>query len=341
MQRLGGGVLFACCGTRREELRCHGSICTRRAIVGTAAMSTPASSDTGSNPASAARLARAAEIRRREMLLRWLRCLVIPFFSVYGLFLLRPTEGHFLRYVAERRHLDTAFNAWFPPVAVGSTAQPGTKVAPDTRALTATGVPSPKGEAGARGEASLPPEAIVTVFRSERDREWAAKRFKYKKGSDDEERVARKRLLFARDRVHLPDDTVVETIRSRSERLEELRALREHPPMHLLSEQLNSIAEESHRYAAAAAAQSAHGKDAASPAPLSNGAAATPSLNRVTSLPSRGATAAASVPPKVELRFEDRFLYATAAILFRDCDDRVVRTMRFIGVCGMLWKEVA
>ncbi|CBZ32781.1 hypothetical protein LDBPK_141230 [Leishmania donovani] len=334
--------------TRRAEPHCSGVTCGSRSITSTPTASPSTSSDTDAGAASAARLARAAEIRRKELLFRWLRRLVVPAFSIYGLFLLRPTEGHFLRYVAERRHLDAPFNAWFPPIIVSSTTEPGSKVEPAKRAPTATSTSSPTGGAGAKGGApSLAPEVIPTVFRSERDREWAAQRFNYKKGSDDEERVARKRLLFARDRVHLPDDTVVETIRSPSEQLEELRALREHPPMHLLSEQLNSIAEESHRYAAtlataaAAAAQLTDPKDVASPASLSSDAAATSSLDGVASPPSQGAAAVVSSPPQVEIQFEDRSLFATAAILFRDRDDRVVRAMRFIGACGMIWKEVA
>ncbi|KAK7201644.1 hypothetical protein NESM_000229200 [Novymonas esmeraldas] len=233
---------------------------------------------------TAARRARAVAIQRRELVYRWLRRLVVPAFSAYGLFVVRPTEGHFLRYAAERRHLDPAFNVWFPPVAAAS---------PEESAA-----------------AALPPasdtSAVAAAFRTERDRAWAAQRFNYTRGSEDEERVARKRLLFARDRVHQPDDTVVETIRSPSERIEDLRALQEHPPMHLLSEQLSNIAVVSHRYRAATAA-----------------------------------AAEAAPPPPIEIHVEDRYFFATAAILFRDRDSRVVHTMRFIGACGMLWKEIA
>ncbi|CAG9571309.1 hypothetical protein LMJF_14_1155 [Leishmania major strain Friedlin] len=346
MRRLRGSAHLTRHWTRRAEPHCSGVICGSRSITSTPTASSSTSSGTDAGAAGAARLARAAEIRRKELLFRWLRRLVVPAFSIYGLFLLRPTEGHFLRYVAERRHLDASFNAWFPPVTVGSPTEPGSKVEPAKRAPTATNTSSPTGGAGANGGASsMAPGVIPTVFRSERDREWAAQRFNYKKGSDDEERVARKRLLFARDRVHLPDDTVVETIRSPTEQLEELRALREHPPMHLLSEQLNSIAEESHRYAAAlaaaAAAQPADPKDVASPASLRSDAAATSSLDGVALPPLPGAAAVVSSPPQVEIQFEDRSLFATAAILFRDRDDRVVRAMRFIGACGMVWKEVA
>ncbi|CAJ1019796.1 hypothetical protein, conserved [Leishmania lindenbergi] len=312
MRRLGGSVLLARYCTRRVGPCCSGSICSSRGIASTATVSPSTSNGAEAAAASAARLARAAQIRRRELLFQWMRRLVVPAFSIYGLFLLRPTEGHFLRYVAERRHLDTTFNAWFPPVAVGSPANSGSKKALAARAQTPASVSSLTGRTDAKGGASsLLPEAAATAFRSERDREWASKRFHYKKGSEDEERVASRCLLFARDRVHLPDDTVVETIRSRSEQLEEIRALREHPPMHLLSEQLNTIAEESHRYAAALAA-----------------AAVQPA-------------AAVSMPPQVEIQFEDRTLFATAAIVFRDRDGRVVRAMRFIGACGMVWKEVA
>ncbi|CBZ24979.1 hypothetical protein LMXM_14_1155 [Leishmania mexicana MHOM/GT/2001/U1103] len=343
MRRLRGSSHLTCYWIQRAEPRCSGAICGSRSITGTATASSSTSSGTDAGAASAVLLARAAEIRRNELLFRWLRCLVVPAFSIYGLFLLRPTEGHFLRYVAERRHLDASFNAWFPPVAVGSPTEPGSKVEPSRSTPTATSTSSPTGGAGTKGGASsLAPGAIPTVFRSERDREWAAQRFNYKRGSDDEERVARKRLLFARDRVHLSDDTVIETIRSPSEQLEELRALHEHPPMHLLSEQLNTIAEESHRYAVSlAAAQSADPKDVASPASLKGDGAVTLSLDGVALPPSRGAAAVVSVPPQVEIQFEDRSLFATAVIVFRDRDNRVVRAMRFIGACGMIWKEVA
>lgn len=257
--------------------------------------------------ASAARTARAEAIRRREMLLRWLRRLVVPAFSLYGLFLLRPTEGHFLRYVAERRHLEPDFNAWFPPVTIDAAAHAATSSSA-----------SPQGAAahGTGGGAS------AAAFRNERDRDWAAQRFQFKKGSEDEERVARRRLLFARDREYLADDTVVEKIRSPAEQLEELRALREHPPMHLLSEQLNSIAAQSHRYAA----EKANADASTEAAPRSPPAPATPPP---------------PPPPQVELEFEDHTLFATAAIRFHDRDGRLVRTMRFVGACGLMWKGIA
>ncbi|GET87145.1 hypothetical protein LtaPh_1412000 [Leishmania tarentolae] len=347
MRRMRGSVPIACYSTRRAELQRPGVIYGNRSIASAATTLTSTSSGTDASAASAARLARAAEIRRKELLFRWLRRLVVPAFSIYGLFLLRPTEGHFLRYVAERRHLDADFNAWFPPVAAGCPTEPRSKVELAKCPLSATSTPSSAGGTDSNaGTSSLASSAISTAFRSERDREWAAKRFNYKKGSADEERVARRRLLFARDRVHLVDDTVVETIRSPSEQLEELRALREHPPMHLLSEQLNTIAEESHRYAAAvaaaaaAAAESEESKDVETPASRMRDAAATLSLERVAS-PPLGAAAAVSMPPQVEILFEDRSLFSTASILFRDLDGHVVRTMRFLGVCGMLWKEIA
>ncbi|KAG5509452.1 hypothetical protein JKF63_06762 [Porcisia hertigi] len=337
MRRLSGSALLPRYCTRVGWRQCIGSIGNVRGIACKVIESSSGIDIIGT---------RAAEIRRRELLFRWLRRLVVPAFSIYGLFLLRPTEGHFLRYAAERRHLDTAFNAWFPPVALGIPKESASTVAPaTTTAPTAASASSPtNGEVVGR-ETLSPPNAIAAAFRSERDREWAAQRFNYKKGSEDEERVARKRLLFARDRVYFSDDTVVETIRSQSDQLEELSALREHPPMHLLSEQLNTIAEESRRYASALAAAGnrklADDDGAALPTSVRSDAAAISSPSAVAPRPRAGAASAVVVPPTVEVQFEDHFLFATAAIIFRDCDHRVVRTMRFIGACGMMWKELA
>jgi hypothetical protein len=280
---------------------------------------------------SAAHLKRAAQIQRNEAFFRWLRRLVVPAFSIAGLIVLRPTEGHFLRYVAERRHLDADFNAWFPPVAAPTPAEKGgdspTTIITVKAAAAASALSSllslakktTRAEEEVEGDASPPTTAnksvakvdVNTAFRSPQDRDWAAQRFHYKKGSEDEERVARRRLLFARERAYLPDDTVVETIRSTEAQMEELRALREHPPMHLLREQLDALVGESKRYRAAVG--SAEG----------NAASTTP-----------------PTPPQVLIEFEDHRLFATGAIVFRDKDGNVGRTMSFVGACGMLWKEL-
>lgn len=260
-----------------------------------ATSATPAaSSSSSSGKTTTTHAERAEAIRRNEGILRWLRRLVVPAFFLWGLFVLRPTEGHFLRYVAERRHLDADFNAWFPPVTTAGAG--GVTDAASEDSTTSNTRSSNSGRLGN--------DDVLAAFRTPQDRDWAAQKFHYKKGSEDEERVARRRLLFARERAYLPDDTVVETIRSQEAQMAELRAQREHPPMHLLSEQLDAVAEESRRY-------------------------------------SVSATATQEAVPQVFLQFQDRRFFATASIEFRDRSGNVGRTMRFVGACGMLWRQLS
>ncbi|KPA77320.1 putative mitochondrial Hypothetical protein [Leptomonas pyrrhocoris] len=263
------------------------------AAVKTAAATQASASSSSNSSASSAHSKRAAQIRRNEGILRWLRRLVVPAFCLWGLFVLRPTEGHFLRYLAERRHLDADFNAWFPPVTMAAAANSA----------------APTDPASVRTDVSA-------TFRTPQDRDWAAQKFRYKKGSDDEERVARRRLLFARERSYLADDTVVETIRSPAAQLEELQELRDHPPMHLLREQLDALVVESKDYTGkvGAAAAAAAGEEAAKARP--------------------------PTPPQVLILFDDHRLFSTGAIVFRDKDSHVGRTMRFVGACGMLWRQI-
>ncbi|KPI83097.1 hypothetical protein ABL78_7875 [Leptomonas seymouri] len=268
--------------------------------------------------ASSAHYKRGDQIRRNEEALRWLRRLVVPAFFIWGLFVLRPTEGHFLRYVAERRHLDPDFNAWFPPVAAPHTVEGG---AANARApskslfsflwIANDGATNTGASPLAPSDAASGGADVLTAFRSPQDRDWAAQRFNYTKGSEDEERVARRRLLFARERAYLADDTVVETIRSPEAQMEELRTLREHPPMHLLREQLDALMADSKQYMVAAAATR------------------------------EGDNAEVPTPPQILIKFEGHRLYATGAIVFCDTHGHVGRTMRFAGACGMLWKQIS
>lgn len=63
----------------------------------------------------------AKEIERRALLIKQrarfnsaIRMAFIPAITLYSLFMTRPREGHFHRYIAERRFYDPTFNAQFP-----------------------------------------------------------------------------------------------------------------------------------------------------------------------------------------------------------------------------------
>lgn len=313
-------------GVEKKTATSSPRVSASSASSSTTARAFPSSSSSSSS--SSPYRKRGEQIRRNEELYRWLRRLVVPAFSLMGLFVLRPTEGHFLRYVAERRHLDTDFNAWFPPVTTPSTradneqASAHDDVKKQNKSMEPPSPPSTSSTSkdDTRRTAQMD---VLTAFRTPQDRDWAAQKFHYEKGSEDEERVARRRLLFARERAYLPDDTVVETIRSAEEQMAELRALREHPPMHLISEQLDNMMEESKRYKAETSTMTDEANVAAS-------ATTTAAGERTTS----------SSPPQVLIEFEDHRLFATGKIVFRDVEGHVGRTMRFVGACGMLWKQL-
>lgn len=57
---------------------------------------------------------RAQLIRQRAMFSSTVRMMFIPAITAYSFFMTRPREGHFHRYIAERRFYDVRFNAQFP-----------------------------------------------------------------------------------------------------------------------------------------------------------------------------------------------------------------------------------
>ncbi|RNF22367.1 uncharacterized protein Tco025E_03257 [Trypanosoma conorhini] len=221
--------------------------------------------------------ARAQRIRRQELFFRQLRRLIIPGFLAYGMFVARPQEGHFLRYLAERRHHDVEFNRLFPPLPAEA---PGKR----------------EGDVACRGAAGG------------RWAGWLRRRTSDCGGgggaTDDEARLARRRLLFSRERAYSsPDGGEVFRPIDAVQRAEELALRREHPPMHLLSAQLQELMKASKAYAATGAAQ---GSD---------------------------------VMP-VRLEFHDWIFFATAGVVFADGTGASVRRLRFLGLCGMMWWEL-
>ncbi|CAD2219364.1 hypothetical protein, conserved [Angomonas deanei] len=191
---------------------------------------------------------RAAQIRRQETVFRWLRRLVIPAFTVYGLVILRPTEGHFLRYLAERRHLEPTFNSLFPPL-------PQEKTTP----------------------------AIVA-----------------KKNVQDD-RLERRRRLFVRETKFVASEEDEESP-SRSALADS--STEDHPPMHLLRQQLDKIMEDSKAYKQSS---------------------------------SSGTTVD---PPTVLIQFRDNWLFATSQLTLHNSRGEAVYHLRFVGFCGMLWKQI-
>jgi hypothetical protein len=57
---------------------------------------------------------RAKLIKQRAMFSSAVRTAFIPAVTLYSFFMTRPREGHFHRYIAERRYYDSKFNAQFP-----------------------------------------------------------------------------------------------------------------------------------------------------------------------------------------------------------------------------------
>ncbi|KEG12736.1 hypothetical protein DQ04_01461070 [Trypanosoma grayi] len=245
------------------------AVCVRRGCDTAAA----AASEVGAGMYSE----RALRIRRRELVYRQLRRLIIPGFVTYGLFVLRPHEGHFLRYLAERRHHETTFNQLFPPLVSRARDQKGT-----TEEIKARSGLFWSSRPGCRS-------------RNEDGAETES----------DEARLARRRLLFARERTYADGDGNGEALRpiDAMQRATELEAQREHPPMHLLGDDLQALMSASKAYAAA-------GPDAGGP-----------------------------VPP-VRLEFRDWLFFATGNVVLSDSTGEAVRRLRFLGVCGMMWWEL-
>lgn len=77
-------------------------------------------------------------LRRRAMLSSFVRHMFVPGLTLYGLFLLRPREGQFIRYLAEKRHFDAQFNELFPPLNPTASAPAVTAIAaaPSSRSPT-------------------------------------------------------------------------------------------------------------------------------------------------------------------------------------------------------------
>nr|CCC91492.1 conserved hypothetical protein [Trypanosoma congolense IL3000] len=63
---------------------------------------------------------RARRIQRQQTLYRNLRRLVVPTFVGYGLYITRPREGHFIRYVAERSRSESLINEFLLTKPVGT-----------------------------------------------------------------------------------------------------------------------------------------------------------------------------------------------------------------------------
>ncbi|KAF8290211.1 hypothetical protein TcG_04523 [Trypanosoma cruzi] len=223
---------------------------------------------------------RAQRIRRQEFFFRQLRRLIIPGFLAYGLFIARPQEGHFLRYLAERRHHDAAFNRLFPPLPAGQSDERTTREGSTPR----------RGDSGWGWVGSLRRQARGGGGGEE---------------SDDEARLARRRLLFARERAYSSSDGG-EVFRSvdAAQRAAELASRQEHPPMHLLSQQLQELMRASKSYEA------------------------------------KGSAEAATVVLPVRFEFKDRVFFSTASVVFTDSTGASERRLRFFGVCGMMWWEV-
>lgn len=258
---------------------------------------------TGDDNDDGGRATRAEHIRKTERRMRWLRALVVPAFTIYGLVILRPTEGHFLRYLAERRHLDPSFNAWFPPLTRSDGDGDGDRAGQGKRK-------DKESQTARRGPAAGTGSGVES---KPVDRDWLRRRLRVE-SKEDEERIARHRLLFSRTHNYSAaagssDGHAPVVVKSREQRQRELEEQREHPPMHLLSDQLNAIAALSHRYHE----ESAASLSAAQPPP----------------------------PPPIEVRFTDRALFATASVVLHGPAGEPVNTMRFIGACGMMWWQLA
>lgn len=266
-----------------------------------ASSSTTTTGDVGV-AAAAGRVKRAEEIRQREVRMRWARMLVIPAFTLYGLFILRPTDGHLLRYIAERRHHEPYFNDLFPPLAL------------------------PEGSSSSGGGGRPAPNSAA-------ERAWMKSRLRAD-SAEDEARLARRKLLFSREQNYAatPDEAgqVPTFVKSAQERQRELEDQRWHPPMHLLSDQLNAIVARSREYHAAVVSEGLANTGSGGGGDKSTGVA---SKNVVKS--------PALVAPPIELVFHDRTFFATAAINFNDTKGQPVKTLRFIGACGMMWKQVS
>ncbi|ESL05484.1 hypothetical protein TRSC58_06865 [Trypanosoma rangeli SC58] len=235
-------------------------------------------------------LSRAERIRRQELFLRQLRRLIIPGFLAYGMFVARPQEGHFLRYLAERRHHQVEFNLLFPPLPV-------------------MGVSEGRAAAGGGGGALRARESDATSQDPVGWR-WVGWLRRHTPGggsgndtADDEARLARRRLLFARERAYSADGGEVFRPIDAVQRAEELALRREHPPMHLLSEQLQQLMKASKAYAVT------------------------------------GAVEGSDVMP-VRLEFRDWIFFATAGVVLTDKTGKSVRRLRFVGLCGMMWWEL-
>ncbi|EKF27544.1 hypothetical protein MOQ_008729 [Trypanosoma cruzi marinkellei] len=116
--------------------------------------------------------------------------------------------------------------------------------------------------------------------------------------------MARRRLLFARERAYSSSGggEVFRPIDA-AQRAAELESRREHPPMHLLSQQLQELMGASKSYEAKSSAE------------------------------------AASVVLPVRLEFKDRVFFSTASVVFTDSTGASERRLRFFGVCGMIWWE--
>ncbi|CBH12497.1 hypothetical protein, conserved [Trypanosoma brucei gambiense DAL972] len=67
---------------------------------------------------------RAQRIRRQEMFFRHLRRLVVPAFAGYGLYVTRPHEGHFIRYLVDRSRHEAFFNEIHSVVAADDGDKP-------------------------------------------------------------------------------------------------------------------------------------------------------------------------------------------------------------------------
>ncbi|ORC86260.1 uncharacterized protein TM35_000291420 [Trypanosoma theileri] len=240
---------------------------------------------------------RALRIRRQELFYRQLRRLIIPGFLAYGLFVLRPHEGHFVRYLAERRHHEAAFNRLFPPTPTPTTVEGNSK--------------EEKGKQK-REEGGY----LSSWWRGNKSNNHNNSNSNKNEEETDEARLARKRLLFARERLYSAEEGT-EMFRpiDAAQRATDLASQQEHPPMHVLSEELLQLMQESKAYEA-------------------NKGINTDDNNTALS------TVSTSSCMPVRLEFHDWYLFATGAVVFSDRSGTTVKRLRFIGFCGMIWKEL-
>ncbi|KAG8346946.1 hypothetical protein ERJ75_001006500 [Trypanosoma vivax] len=222
-------------------------------------------------------------IRWREFGCRQLRRLIVPGFVSYGLFVVRPHEGHFVRYLAERRYCEPEFHRMFPPTAHPTNPAEGTCY---------------KDTESSKGQWWYFPFFIGSV---------AGKCPVKAAGDEDAERIARRRLLFEPRRgTHVESDVINAFPPLDTEHLEQqsMRSECGRPHMREICSQLWELQEASKSYKDAFAA----------------------GMNTPT--------------PSVRLEFHDWFLFATASVVFTESLNGVVKRLRFIGICGMIWYEV-